>query len=188
MYTKSIKNVKDNQEYLGYIITDNNVITKKVTNAQFINCVMECGSNIEFIDCTFTECMYLDFNNAYLTDVYHNKLCEGDIFGYKKVLSDKNLFNTNPRLIVKLLIPKEAKRSHTFSNKCRAEYAKVIEIYNIDGTISKKRTGYSSFDPLFKYNRGRIVKPKEKYEDGIVECASGIHFFRTFKEAILYNI
>ena len=47
-------------------------------------------------------------------------LPEGDIIGYKKCRDG---------VIVKLLIPIKAKRSHAFGRKCRAEYAKVLEIF-----------------------------------------------------------
>ena len=98
-------------------------------------------------------------------------LPEGDIIGYKKCMEG---------IIVKLLIPKEAKRSHAFGRKCRAEYAKVVEIYNSKEAIS-------SHDNSFKYEVGKIVKPKNKFsENWKEECESGIHFFITKKEAENY--
>ncbi len=83
-------------------------------------------------------------------------------------------------VIVKLLIPKEAKRSQAFGRKCRAEYAKVIEIFG-----AKK--GISNHDNNFIYEVGKIVKPTKPFsENWQDECASGIHFFITKIEAENY--
>jgi len=98
-------------------------------------------------------------------------LPEGDIIGYKKCSGG---------VIVKLLIPKEAKRLHAFGRKCRAEYAEVLEIYGA-------KEAYSSHDPSFKYEIGKRVEPNETFdEDFTNECSSGIHFFITKIEAENY--
>ena len=103
-------------------------------------------------------------------------LPEGDIIGYKKCQDNK---------IVKLLIPKEAKRSHAFGRKCRAEFAQVLEITK--GT-RKLKTAISTFNSGFKYEVGKTVKPVEPFEDDWTnECASGIHFFITKIEAENYD-
>lgn len=99
-------------------------------------------------------------------------LPEGDIIGYKKCENN---------IIVKLLIPKEAKRSHALGRKCRAEFAEVLEIYGADEAIS-------NWDNSFVYKVGKTVKPKEPFiEDWTDECAPGIHFFITKVEAENYN-
>jgi len=98
-------------------------------------------------------------------------LPEGDIIGYKKCIGG---------IIVKLLIPSDAKRSHAFDRKCRCEYAKVLEIYGSD-------VAYSSHDTTFVYKAGKEVRPIETFsEDWFNECASGIHFFLTRIEAENY--
>ena len=89
---------------------------------------------------------------------------EGDLIGYKK-LGDGS--------ICVLKIPAKAKRSNATGRKCRAEYAKVIE-----------GAGFSAYDPSFEYKPGKIVKPREPFnEDRWDECASGIHFYLTRIEA-----
>jgi hypothetical protein len=99
-------------------------------------------------------------------------LPEGDIFGYKKCANN---------IIVKLLIRKEHKRSHSLGRKCRAEEATVVEIFGA-------RTAYSVHDPTFSYEVGQIVKPKQEFnEDWREECTSGIHFFITREEAENYD-
>jgi len=101
-------------------------------------------------------------------------LPEGDIIGYKKCQDDK---------IVKLLIPKEAKRSHAFGRKCRAEYAVVLEITK--GT-RKLKSAVSQYNGAFKYKVGEIIKPDKFDENWKDECSSGIHFFITKVEAGRY--
>ena len=98
-------------------------------------------------------------------------LPEGDIIGYKKCRNN---------IIVKLLIPKEAKRSHAFSRKCRAEYAQVLEIFNAEIATSQ-------YDSNFTYRVGDIVEPELPFsKDWFNECESGIHFFITRIEAENY--
>ena len=98
-------------------------------------------------------------------------LPEGDIIGYKKCRNN---------IIVKLLIPKEAKRSHAFGRKCRAEYAKVLEIFDAEIATSQHNID-------FTYKVGDIVEPELPFsEDWFSECESGIHFFITRIEAENY--
>ena len=53
---------------------------------------------------------------------------KGDFIGWKKAESNKN------KVIVKLHIPFDAKRSSATTRKCRCSKAEVIAIYNLDGT------------------------------------------------------
>ena len=102
-------------------------------------------------------------------------LPEGDIIGYKRCRDGK---------IVKLLIPKEAKRSHAFGRKCRAEFAEVLEITK--GTRQLK-TALSNYDSSFKFKVGETVRPTAPYDDDWTnECSTGIHFFITKLEAENY--
>ena len=98
-------------------------------------------------------------------------LPEGDVIGYKKCRNN---------VIVKLLIPKEAKRSHAFGRKCRAEYAQVLEIFGA-------KIATSQHDGNFTYEVGDTVIPRVPFsEDWFNECESGIHFFITRIEAENY--
>ena len=97
-------------------------------------------------------------------------LPEGDIIGWKKCRDGA---------IVKLLIPADARRSHAFGRKCRAEYAQVLKIYKNKG----KKTATSDYDGSFTYKVGETVKPDKWGEDFTNECASGIHFYITREEA-----
>jgi hypothetical protein len=94
-------------------------------------------------------------------------LPEGSLIGWKKCLYG---------VIVKLRIPEEAKRSHAFGRKCRAEFAEVVEIIGAD-------TAKSSHDPGFTYEVGKRVEPDSWCDDWQDECSNGIHFFITKREA-----
>jgi hypothetical protein len=100
-------------------------------------------------------------------------LPDGDIIGYKKAYN--KTFDED--IIVTLLIPKEAKRSHAFGRKCRAEYAKVIAL---TGNYKKAYTNYSD---IFVYELDKKVRPDSFDEDWQNECSNGIHFFITKAEA-----
>jgi hypothetical protein len=99
----------------------------------------------------------------------HFAVPKGKLVGYKKIQNicrDKNVICT-------LEIPAKAKRIKTLAGKCRAEYA-----------IVRKGNGYSFYQNSFIYKEGSVVKPEKKFnDDSFVECASGIHFFLTKKEA-----
>ena len=93
-------------------------------------------------------------------------LPEGSLIGWKKLSGGT---------IAKLHIPEEARRSHAFGRKCRAEYADVIE-----------GEGLSSHDGVTKYAPGLRVTADKWCEDWKQECAGGIHFFLTRLEAEAY--
>jgi uncharacterized protein YjbI with pentapeptide repeats len=102
------------------------------------------------------------------------RLCpDGDIIGWKKCRNN---------VIVKLMIPKNAKRNNAFSRKCRAEFADVLEVIGSD-------IGYSDFSKEFSYEAGKRVMPLDPFnEDFTNECSSGIHFFITRLEAEKYDL
>jgi hypothetical protein len=80
---------------------------------------------------------------------------------------------------VKLRIPEEAKRSHAFGRKCRAEFVDVLEVFNGD-------IGVSQHDGKTEYRVGARVVPDAWSDDWQDACASGIHFFITRQEAEAY--
>ena len=109
--------------------------------------------------------------NADLVIAQTRILPEGDLIGYKKCKDN---------IIVKLKIPADAKRSHAFGRKCRAEFAEVLEIFGAD-------KAYSQYDSSFDYEVGKIVKPTAVFDENWVdECSTGIHFFITKIEAENY--
>ncbi len=94
-------------------------------------------------------------------------LPEGSLIGWKKCQGG---------VIVKLRIPEEAKRSHAFGRKCRAEYADVLEVIGVE-------VGISSHDSKAEYRAGERVTCDKWSDDWQEECAGGIHFYITREEA-----
>ena len=105
---------------------------------------------------------------------------EGSFIGWKKAEGNKN------KVIVKLHIPSDAKRSSATTRKCRCSKAEVIAIYNLDGTVAEETTCHSSYDNSFIYEVGKTVEVTYFSEDRWRECAAGIHFFISRQEAIDY--
>ena len=124
-----------------------------------------------------------DLSGAYLSGAYLSGaknadmviartriLSEGDLIGWKKCENN---------VIVKMQIPSDAKRSHAFGRKCRAEYVKVLEVIGAE-------VGIAQHDGKTEYRKGEIVKPDSFDENWQEECAPGIHFFITRIEAENY--
>ena len=105
---------------------------------------------------------------------------EGDFIGWKKAEGNKY------KVIVKLRIPSDAKRSSATTRKCRCSKAEVIAIYNLDGTEAEETTCHSDYDHSFIYEVGKTVEVTDFNEDRWNECAKGIHFFISRQEAIDY--
>lgn len=100
-------------------------------------------------------------------------LPEGSLIGWKKCRDSR---------IVKLRIPEDAKRSHAFGRKCRAERAEVVAIYGTNNVSCK--SAVASCDSSFVYRVGETVVPTNGFsEDWQSECEAGIHFYITREEA-----
>ena len=104
---------------------------------------------------------------------------EGAFIGFKKCNGAEEC------VLVKLEIPKDAKRSSATTRKCRCSKAKVI---SITGILTGKEydEAFSQHDKKFVYRVGETVVPDSFDEDRWNECSNGIHFFITKKEAIDY--
>jgi hypothetical protein len=98
-------------------------------------------------------------------------LPEGSLIGWKKCQND---------VIVKLRIPEDAKRSHAFGRKCRAEFAEVLEVIGASVGLSNHDNGKT------RYEVGQTVRCHEWSDNWQEECAGGIHFFITREEAEAY--
>ena len=111
-------------------------------------------------------------------------LPDGDIIGWKKAyVAD---MPTTP-VIVKLLIPSDAKRSNSTGRKCRASKARILDLQDKQGnSLPPDTTAYSSHDPDFTYKKGETVHVENFDTNRWKECAPGIHFFITRIEAIEY--
>ena len=115
--------------------------------------------------------------NAELAIARTRILPAGSLIGWKKCFRKDN--RCSP-VLVKLRIPEEAKRSHAFGRKCRAEFAEVLEIVGAEEAIS-------GHDNAFTYRVGETVRPATGFDENWQEeCAAGIHFFTTREEAAAY--
>ena len=105
--------------------------------------------------------------NAELVIARTRIIGEGDLIGWKKCAND---------VIVKLLIPRDAPRSHAFGRKCRAGFADVLEVFGAN-------KGVSLHDGTTEYVAGARVTAHEWCDDWQQECAGGIHFYISRVEA-----
>jgi len=102
----------------------------------------------------------------------------GAFVGWKKCRGD---------LIVKLLIPEDARRSSATGRKCRCDKATVLSIETPDGAAADTDTAKSQRDAAFLYNVGKMVTVDGFDENRFNECAPGIHFFINRQEAVDYD-
>jgi hypothetical protein len=146
-------------------------------------------ANVDLVDANFADVDFIDANFTganlacvNLVDAFNIPMTcptEGSFIGWKKAHVKTN------KVIVKLLIPEDARRSSATSRKCRCDKAKVLSIESLD-----KETQYdsakSSYDSKFVYEVGKEVSVPDFCEDRFKECAAGIHFFINREEAVRY--
>lgn len=95
-------------------------------------------------------------------------------------------------IIAKLRIPCRAGRVIEAEDKCRAEYAYVVQIYLWSHKFGRMKKlpdsfwGQSIRAYNFIYQKGNKVTPSNGFKRDLSYCAPGIHFFLTRKEAICY--
>lgn len=101
---------------------------------------------------------------------------EGSFIGWKKI----------DKILIKLEIPEDARRSSATTKKCRCDRAKVLGFYelnsvelNIDKIINHRYN-------ICEYIKGEIVYPDSFDENRWNECSHGIHFFINKQDAINY--
>ncbi|WP_242961462.1 pentapeptide repeat-containing protein [Peptostreptococcus faecalis] len=118
-------------------------------------------------------------NLIYTDKTIHFKMScpeTGYFFGYKKCFNDR---------LVKLLIPKDAKRCSGTTNACRCDKAKTVSITNLDGT-GFYREATSFVDGEFSYRLGEYSYADEFNDDRWLESTHGIHFWMSKEEALAY--
>ena len=154
------------------------------------------GADLSGADFSGADLSGADLRDAYLRDAYLRDadlrgadLCgakdipffplscpsDGEFIGWKKV-SNK---------LIRLLIPSDAKRSSSTSNKCRCDKAKVLEITDLDGSNPITSVINNNYIKT-QYVVGEMVFPDSFDENRWNECSHGIHFFINKQEAINY--
>jgi len=158
-----------------------NLSTEKLSNGKRANLSYANLSyaNLSYANLSYANLSYANLSYANLSyainaelAIAQTRVCsEGDIIGWKKCQNN---------IIVKLLIPKDAKRNNAFGRKCRAEFADVLEIFGAEKAVSQN-------DNEFIYEVGKRVTPKNPFDENFIdECSTGIHFFITRLEAEKY--
>ena len=133
--------------------------------------------------------------NLYRANLRRANLCGADLRGANNIpfipmaCPDTGTFVAWKKAnghIVKLEIPADAQRSSATGRKCRCDKAKVIEIQELDGSLSELTEVASGYDRNFVYRVGEIAEEPKYDEDRWKECAPGIHFFINRQEAVDY--
>ena len=162
-----------------------------------LSCADLRDANLSYANLSCADLSYADLRDANLSYAnlrdaknlpYIPMVCpeEGKFIGWKKAEVQREEDYHYRKVIVKLEIPTSAKRSSATSRKCRCDKAKVLEIYNLDGTVADEREVRSDYDNDFIYAVGKTVKVKDFDTDRWNECSTGIHFFINRQEAINY--
>ena len=133
------------------------------------------GANLQVANLRNATLWEADLSEANLPNYF---ICpeKGSFIGWKKI----------DNKILELYIPSKAKRTSSLvGRKCRAEYVKIKEIYNMDGTKLKTGRVIGGYRKD-TYIKGELFYPDMYNDDIRTECANGIHFFITRKEAEEY--
>lgn len=85
--------------------------------------------------------------------------------------------------LVKLLIPEDARRSSSTTNKCRCDKAQVLAITDTEGNNPIQSITNYEYAPC-DYIVGETVTPDSFDDNRWNECSHGIHFFINKQEAI----
>jgi len=136
------------------------------------------GADLRGADLRYANLSNASLRNADLSGVKANEVTAG----YWSVCPEVGAFDAYAKksgTIVKLRIPAKAARSSATTRKCRAEYAKVLRVYN----ESKEVESNGHHGPKTVYKEGEYVYPDSWDTDRWNECSHGIHFFPTLKEA-----
>ena len=162
-----------------------------------------CGANLRganLCDANLRGANLCDANlrvaNLCCADLRGANLCDANLYDAENIpfiqmsCPDSGSFTAWKKasgMIVKLLIPEDARRSSATGRKCRCDKAQVIAIETLDGEPAKTKIVNSSYAASFVYEVGKTVEEPNFCEDRFRECAPGIHFFINRKEAVDYN-
>ena len=136
------------------------------------------GANLSGTDLSCTNLSGANLTGANLINTklsFNDRLRKGiklsePIIGWKKCKNN---------VLVKLEIPRGAIVFSINNKKCRTDKAKVLDIIGAD-------EAYSRDNEYFSYHVGDIIEIFDFNCEYNIECANGIHFFRTKEEAEKY--
>ena len=141
-------------------------------------------ANLRYADLRDADLSAADLRGADLRDAknipYIPLECpsDGAFIGWKKI----------DKILIKLEIPEDARRSSATTKKCRCDKAKVLGFYDSLGVNELDITELvnDKYEKC-KYVKGEMVYPDSFDEDRWNECSHGIHFFVNKQDAINYN-
>lgn len=133
-----------------------------------------CGANLYGANLRGVYLRGADLRDAILSpkeQIRKGIIVEREMTGWKKCKEG---------VIVKLEIPNGAVVFSINNKQCRTNVAKVIEVIGA-------KEGISKHDEKFIYEKGKTLKVDNFDLMYNAECSTGIHFFRTRKEAENYE-
>ena len=155
--------------YFGKItLTNINFFNSNLFNATFNDSCTLRGNSFDFSN--ITDCSFYKLPSEPAAQYMKGKILTEPIIGYKKCKND---------IIVKLEIPRGAIVFSINGKKCRTNKAKVVEIIGANRAISTFT--YMSY---YVGDEFTIYDFNCQYNN---ECSSGIHFFTTLMEAVIYQ-
>ena len=132
------------------------------------------GANLQGADLRGADLWGADLRNAKLPEPQCTLPEEGAFVAYKAVQG----------AVLTLEIPADARRvSPLVGRKCRADKAHVLRAEPAEGTCAPGDSWESKHDPTFVWTVGEMHIEPNYDGDPRVECAPGLHFFTTKKEA-----
>lgn len=198
------------KEYLPYVdLSGMNLSCIDFTNADLNNAYLR-DADLSYANMSGTILHNANLSNTLLinTNLYHADLTSANISGANMVganieltFLDKIIYNHRTTgfancpegdligwkiingILIKLLIPKEAKRSRATTNKCRCEFAQVLEFI---GT-NEKSICYDYCGHITTYTIGNVVYPDSFDSYRWNSKSHGIHFFMDRIEAETYR-
>lgn len=142
------------------------------------------GAYLQEADLRGADLRWADLRGAYLQGA---SIDEDTKFPDFQVCPEKGAFIAWKKVrgaILELQIPASAKRTSSLAGrKCRASKAKVLKAH---GCIEGETKFQSQHDPNFIWTVGEMHEVTDFSDDIRIECAPGLHFFITRKEAESY--
>jgi hypothetical protein len=143
-------------------------------------------ADLRYADLSNADLRYADLSNANLSNVnLRNAKNAGLVFAQIQFLPETGSFEAwkicRNGILVKLMIPSDAKRSHGTERKCRASHVVVLDVIDAD-------EGISTYDVSVIYRKGKTVTADSFDDNRWNVCSNGIHFFLTRIEAENYEL
>lgn len=140
-------------------------------------------ANLSDADLRYADLRYANLSRANLIDAknipYIPLECpsEGSFIGWKKI----------DKILIKLEIPEDARRSSATTKKCRCDKAKVLGFYDLNSTELNIDKIINHRYNMCEYRKGEMVYSDSFDENRWKECSHGIHFFINKQDAINYG-